>query len=157
MLAFPLYGWPRSVRKQVQKGPKAYFFDLGVLNAIRRELNLEINPHSKRTGKLFESFIIQEIFRINSYLKDIYKLYYWRTNSGEEVDLVMQKSVYDDLIAVEIKISDVIYDDDLRNLIKFRAEESKSRLYVFCNTNNSYEKNGVKIIPWMQGIKEIFY
>jgi predicted AAA+ superfamily ATPase len=54
MIAFRLNAWDRSVRHQVRKSPKFYFFDNGVLNALRGELGLALKRSSFRFGSLFE-------------------------------------------------------------------------------------------------------
>ena len=54
-------------------------------------------------GELFEAFVIQEIFRLNQYLERDFRLSYFRTKGGAEVDLVLSKGRR--TILVEIKSS----------------------------------------------------
>ena len=56
LVAFRIDGWSYSVRKQLRHSPKYYFFDCGVLNAVRGELQTELKSGSYRYGKLFETF-----------------------------------------------------------------------------------------------------
>ena len=58
-ITLPLPGMDRSVRKQLQQAAKHYFFDCGVLNAIRGELQSELQTSSLRYGNLFETRLIQ--------------------------------------------------------------------------------------------------
>ncbi|MFH1407674.1 MAG: DUF4143 domain-containing protein, partial [Patescibacteria group bacterium] len=60
----------------------------------------DINIRSDR-GLLFENFIISEFLKANTYLSAGFKVNYWRTKSGSEVDLVISREK--DLLAVEIK------------------------------------------------------
>lgn len=155
MLAFPIEGWHRSTRKQINKSPKVYFFDCGVINTLKRELHTEITFTSKRSGKLFESFIMQEIYRINSYFRLDYSMHYWRTNHGSEVDLILQKTAYHPPIAIGIKLSDIVKEQDLTSLKKFKEEEPSAKLLCFCRTSNPYSIGDVKILPWQEGISYI--
>lgn len=134
------------------KSSKIYFFDTGVLNAIRKELGIEISGSSLRSGKLFESFIINEIYRNNHYHEWSYSLYHWRTKNGEEVDLVLNKNKMSHPIALEIKMTTEVIEDDLKGLIAFKNEEKKARLICVCNTPKNYMVEGVEIINW----KDIF-
>ena len=41
---------------------------------------------------VFEQFIIVESYRLLQYLQSEARIYYWRTNTGAEVDLVIEKN-----------------------------------------------------------------
>ena len=91
------------MRKQLRQQPKFYWFDCGVLNAIRGELGAAPVEGSSRFGNLFESWVIQEIIRLNDYAESDYRLHYWRTNTGMEVDVVLSRDATHPLRAIEIK------------------------------------------------------
>jgi predicted AAA+ superfamily ATPase len=64
-------------------------FDNGVCRAILQTLGGTLSGLEK--GALFEQFVIQEMRRINDYYKKNFKLYFWRTESGAEVDLLITR------------------------------------------------------------------
>lgn len=105
MIAFRVDGWSWSVRKQLRQSPKLYFFDCGVLNAVRGELATELKSGSFRYGMLFETFIVQEICRLNDYQETGFKIYYWQSNSGLEVDVILSRGPSDRPMAVEINLA----------------------------------------------------
>ena len=72
-------------------GQRFYWFDCGVLNAIRGELAAPPSESSSRSGNLFETWVILETIRLNDYSETDYRFHYWRTNSGMEVDLVLSR------------------------------------------------------------------
>jgi predicted AAA+ superfamily ATPase len=156
MIAFRVEGWSWSVRKQLRQSPKLYFFDCGVLNAVRGELTTELKSGSFRYGLLFETFIVQEICRLNDYQETGFKMYYWRSNSGMEVDLVLSRSPSDRPVAVEIKSTTAPTSKDLRGLHSFKSENKHARLFCFCQTPRPYEVDGVKILPWKDGLATLF-
>lgn len=148
LLVLRLDGWSHSVRKQLVLGPRYYFFDCGVLNALRRELHLPTHRSSFRFGKLFESFVINEVKRIFDYRELDYKLHYWRTNSGLEVDLVLSRSAFDKPIAIEIKASPAPEQAELRGLNEFQSENKGAKLFCICQAEKRYSRSGIHFIPW---------
>lgn len=155
LIAFRLNGWSHSVRKQTLQSPKYYFFDCGVLNALRGELATELKPNSFRFGKLFETWVILEMIRLNHYFEKDLKFFYWRTNTQLEIDLIIQKNPREPLSAVEIKSSTEPTSEDLKSLISFSKEFPNSNLYVFSRTPHAYTLKGIKILPWQEGIKKL--
>jgi len=155
LIAFRLNAWHYSVKKQIISAPKYYYFDCGVLNAIRGELRTPPRKHSYRYGMLFETFIIQQIIHTNNYLETDYKIYYWRTNTNLEVDLILSRGIAHRPIAIEIKSSDAPQRSDFHGLRSFASENEQALLYCLCNTPHAYTVDNIKVMPWDEGIKEI--
>ena len=152
LIAFRIDGWSYSVRKQLRQSPKYYFFDCGVLNAVRGELRTELKPSSYRYGKLFETFIVNELIRANDYNEAGYRFHYWRTNAGMEVDLVMTRGPDDVPKAVEIKSQTSPQESDLKGLIAFASENNKANLFCLCQTPRKYALGSIQVLPWQKGI-----
>ena len=148
--------WTFSVRKQLQKASKFYFFDNGLLNALTGELRSEIKTSSYRYGKLFENFIINEIIKHNEIYAYDYRLFHYRTNHGGEIDLIVQKNIHSDPVAVEIKSSEMPSLSDVKELISFGEEYKNSKRFVLCRALHPYEENGILFLPYREGIKMIF-
>ena len=53
---------------------------------------------------MFENFIVSEVLKTNYYGNFGYKLNYWRTKQGSEIDLVLSKNDFE-LRGIEIKSS----------------------------------------------------
>lgn len=156
LLVHRIDGWSHSVRKQIRQGPKYYFFDCGIINTIRGELESKIKPGTFRYGKLFESFIIQECFRYNDYEEKDYKFSYWRTNTGLEVDLIIKKRASAKPIAIEIKSKPNPARKDLRGLTSFASENKVAKLLCLCTTPRPYKIDNIEIFPWQEGLRSIF-
>jgi predicted AAA+ superfamily ATPase len=93
----------RNFGKRITKRPKIYFLDVGLacyLAGINTEEHL---MHGPMAGALFENFVIQEVAKryINSGKRP--ELYYLRTRSGVEVDLLLERAL--ELYAIEVKLS----------------------------------------------------
>ena len=147
--------WSYSPRKQMTTSPKYYFFDCGVLNALRGELSLFAKPGTYRYGKLFETFVINQLLALNDYDQHGLKAYFWRTQSGQEVDLILARGPGDTPRAIEIKSESTIEQKDLKGLLAFREEHPQSHLYCLCATTSPYRIGEVEILPWRDGITAI--
>ncbi|MYH02308.1 MAG: ATP-binding protein, partial [Nitrospira sp. SB0675_bin_23] len=153
LLAFRIDGWSYSVRKQLRQSPKYYFFDCGVLNAVRGELQTELKSSSYRYGKLFETFIVNELIRSNDYNESGYRFHYWRTNTGMEVDLVLTRGPNDSPRAVEIKSQASPKKSDLKGLMAFASENHTANLFCLCQTPRKYTLGSIQVLPWQKGIE----
>ena len=156
LVAFRIDAWGYSVRKQVQKSPKFYFFDCGVLNAIRGDLLAELKPSSFRFGKLFETMIILECIRLNDYYEKDYRFYYWRTNTGQEVDLIIRRESTKNPFVIEIKSSTAPDASDTKGLKAFLSENPKCGPMIISRSPRAYEINSIPVLPWKEALKKIF-
>lgn len=100
-IIFTLSPFSTRKRDEIGKMPKIYFYDVGLRNALISDFKpVSLRPDA---GALWENFVIAEILKANYYGKFGYRLNFWRTKQGSEVDLVLQKE--DGLFALEIKSS----------------------------------------------------
>ena len=155
LVVFRIDGWSYSVRKQLRQGPKFYFFDCGVLNAIRGELQSELKVSSYRYGKLFETFIVNELIRANDYSESDERFYYWRTNTGMEVDLVLSRGPNDSPLAIEIKSHSSPRESELKGLLAFAQENKRARPICLCQTPRKYSLGAIEVWPWQEGVEQI--
>lgn len=100
-IVFNLPPYSKNKRKEIGKMTKVYFFDCGLRNALIE--NFQPMETRADTGVLFENLIVSEVYKANMYSGLGYKLHFWRTTDGSEVDLVLAKG--DVLTALEIKYS----------------------------------------------------
>lgn len=83
---FTLRGFSRNLRKEVNKKPKIYFYDLGIRNSIIDNFNY-LNSRND-IGALWENFLILERIKKNNYQKYHNNQYFWRTYTGAELDYI---------------------------------------------------------------------
>lgn len=91
---------PKAKIKEVSS-PKFYFFDPGIVNALKGNLTSPLESMEK--GFLLETFFLNELKAINSYHRHNGEIYFWRTADGNEVDFIFKKGKK--LIGFEIKSS----------------------------------------------------
>lgn len=97
---FRLRGYSRNLRKEMRKMDKIYFWDTGVRNAVLNQFGLKVERND--FGQLWENYLIAERLKRNEYQNWRANYYYWRLNSGAELDLVEERG--EKLLGVEIKV-----------------------------------------------------
>ena len=85
---FRLTGFSRNLRKEVSKRDKIYFWDVGVRNMVIENLNLLADRND--VGQLWENLMIVERRKWLAYQGALGSVYFWRTHTGAEIDLVQE-------------------------------------------------------------------
>lgn len=85
-IIYRLGGFSRNLRKEITRKNKYLFLDNGIRNAVI----LQFNPLDSRNdiGQLWENFILSERLKQRSYERIYAASYFWRTYSGQEIDLI---------------------------------------------------------------------
>jgi predicted AAA+ superfamily ATPase len=84
-----LRGYSKNLRKEISNKSKYYFYDNGIRNAVINNFN----PLNLRddVGKLWESFLVVERLKKQSYQSVFANNYFWRTWDQKEVDFVEER------------------------------------------------------------------
>lgn len=140
---------PQESRKEVSTS-KFYFFDTGILNALIKRNSLK--EKTPTYGELFEHFIFIHLKTYQLQQRADWKLEFWRTHKGEEVDFILNKG----LITIETKATNKIKPDHLIGLKKFKELYTNQRSLLVCQVDKKFEINGVEIYPWTLFLDELF-
>jgi predicted AAA+ superfamily ATPase len=147
-IAYRLPPHHRNFRKRLVKTPKLYFWDTGL---VCRLLGIEhpdqLATHPLR-GAVFENWAVTELMkgRCNRLLKS--NLYFWRNNTGMEVDVLAEKS--GKLMPVEIKSGSTIGSDwttGLERWLELAGEEAIEPGLIY-GGDTKWKDHGVEILPW---------
>ncbi|MDV3206354.1 MAG: DUF4143 domain-containing protein, partial [Rhodococcus ruber] len=98
--------------KRLIKSPKLYWADTGVA--------LHLADGAEPDGSHLENIVLHDLLAWRDARIDRAELYYWRTTSGEEVDLVIESGGR--LLPIEIKATSRPRLSDIAGLRSFRAE-----------------------------------
>ncbi len=151
LIGFRLQPWLKSERKRMVAHPKFYFFDTGVTNAINRRLAAPPDP--RLTGRLFEQFIVLELHRYLHYGLSEARIFFWRTNTGAEADLVLER--HGELIgAFEIKSATEVSGSDFSGLRAFRNDNPTVPLTVVYRGIQAYRTDEIRVLPWEVFLEE---
>ncbi len=152
LVGIKLEAWRKSLRKRLSTHPKFYLFDLGVTNSINRRLASPPDPLTR--GRLFEQWIVLETHRLLQYKQSEARLFYWRTNAGAEVDLLLEKEGKI-RFAFEIKSSKRVSGADLTGLRAFHQEYPSCPLFIIANVEHAYNLSGVEVLPWARYLQKL--
>lgn len=92
-----------NIGKRIVKTPKVYFLDVGTLcylTGLKDPVHAASGPLS---GPIFETAVLSEIVKTFLHRGEEPRIYFWRTSSGMEVDIVVE--VNGRLIPIEVKLS----------------------------------------------------
>ena len=153
-VGFSLPAYHRSVRKSQTAHPKFYLFDPGVKRALERSLDAPLTPGSYAYGSAFEHWVMLEFYRMNEYLGRDYRLSYFRTKDGAEVDLILSKPK-SPTILIEIKSAAKIDEIEVNKLRRLHKDFAGSRAFYLSQDPYTAEIDGVRCLPWHQGLAEI--
>lgn len=117
-LVFFLPPFHKNFNKRIIKSPKLYFQDVGLachLLGIENSRQLQTHPLK---GELFETFIVGEFLKQRYNQGKESNLYYFRDNTGNEVDLILETG--SGLTPVEIKSGKTVNRQFFKGLDYFK-------------------------------------
>ena len=96
---FRLPAFSTNPRKEISKSHKVFFWDTGIRNALLNAFAAdEFRPD---IGSVWENWVIAEIAKSNALMGSPWELFFWRSRTQAEVDLVVKSET--GLRAFEIK------------------------------------------------------
>lgn len=99
-----LQPYHKNYNKRIVKTPKLYFYDTGLASAL-------LNPYR---GNLFENLVIVEFLKCRYNRGKSNNLFFWRDNSGNEIDLIIEKG--NDQVPVEIKSGQTLSEESFKGI-----------------------------------------
>lgn len=147
-IVFRLNPWHVNFNKRVVKTPKLYFYDTGLacyLLGIRDAE--ELNIHFAK-GALFENYVITEYIKNLRNAGDNSNPYFWRDNTGNEVDLLADLGQH--IKIIEIKSGKTIHSNFFKGLNFFEKIQSGYNLskYIVYGGNTPRKQHETQILPW---------
>ena len=140
----------KAKRKMITHN-KFYFFDAGIYRAIRPMGPFDdVNGVS---GIALETLFLQNIRAINDYFDLKYKIYYYRTILGVEVDFILYGEK--GLLAFEIKGSNRFSRSDLRGLKAFLADYPIAKGYLIYGGNQKMYFGNIEVWPAAEALKKL--
>jgi uncharacterized protein len=148
LLAHRLPVFTRRAKRRLVAHPKFYFFDVGIYQILRPRGPLDTTDELNGVG--LESLVLQEIRALNDILRLEYKLFYWRTGTGSEVDIVLYGA--NGFHAIEVKCSSNVGPRDLRGLKAFGTDYPEAQLTLIYGGNREEWHHGIRCIPASQAL-----
>jgi uncharacterized protein len=152
-LIYRLPAWGTTLGSRIVKHPKVHMVDSGVmawlLNLAPRKIEQAAPATLAEYGHLLETFAVGEILKQVSWSDAPVASGYFRTEAGDEVDIVLER---DDgqVIAFEIKAGSRVSGEDLRGLrhLKDRLGSRLQEAVVLYTGEHAYRHDGwIWILP----------
>lgn len=146
-IAFLLPPYYANLNKRLTKTPKVYFYDTGLLCFLLGIENPQQLVSHPLKGAIFENMAVVELLKKRFNQGKLSNLYFYRENSGREVDIIREEG--DKLDAFEVKSSQTFNKAFMKNLTYLRelmGEKIRNTCVVY---------NGENIPPNVYNIRDI--
>lgn len=108
-----------NLGSRITKAPKVYFTDIGLVSYITGNRDKIALTRGPQAGAIFENFVIQELLKFYSNRGQKPPLYYYRTNNGLEVDLIIEEKP-GRIKPCEIKLTKTPHQGMIRTIDRLR-------------------------------------
>jgi len=152
-LIYRLPAWGTTLGSRIVKHPKVHMVDSGVmawlLNLTAQKIGQGAPATLTEYGHLLETFAVGEVLKQVSWSDAPVDTGYFRTEAGDEVDLVLER---DDgqVIGFEVKAGSHVGPDDLRGLrlLKDRLGQRLQDAIVLYTGEHAYTRDGwITVLP----------
>jgi predicted AAA+ superfamily ATPase len=151
MIGYRIPIFSKKAKRRLIVHPKFYFFDVGVYRTLRPMGPLD--APEEVDGIALETFFLQELIALNSALNFGYKIFYWRTSNGREVDFVLYGPK--GLLSFEIKRTSRITSTMLGGLKSFLADYPLAKAYFVYAGNRRMYEDKIEIVPVLEILKNL--
>jgi len=110
-----LRAWSGNLGQRLIHSPKVYLNDTGLLAHLLGLTVERLAGDAGLIGGVLEDFVLMELRKQSAWSRTHPRLYYWRTASGQKVDIVLEDSA-GRLVGVEVKASATLGASDVRGL-----------------------------------------
>jgi predicted AAA+ superfamily ATPase len=145
LLAFRLPAFEARLRVRERRHPKLYWADPGLPRAMKRQLG---PTGAEERGHLFEGWVACVLRAYRDYRGLFEDWGYWAPGKGSslEVDFVLRQG--DDLVALEVRAGQKVFDADLRGLRGIANLPGLRRRLVVCRGSRQQRTaDGIDILP----------
>jgi predicted AAA+ superfamily ATPase len=107
--------WARNLGKRIIQTPKVYLNDTGLLAHLLGATVDRLKAEGNLAGAVLENFVLMELRKQSTWSTTQPDLFYWRTASGQEVDVVLEDRA-GRVTGVEVKAAATLSGNDVRGL-----------------------------------------
>lgn len=148
-LIFILPPYYQNFSKRVVKTSKIYFVDTGLLCHLLSIRNVEQLKTHPLLGSIFETFIVSECFKRFHNLGERPPLFFWRDQSKNEIDLLINHGQTS--FPIEIKLSQSFQTDFKKTIEQWfllKNNPSNRGAVLYCGKSLIGKSTAVPTIPW---------
>lgn len=152
LILHPVEAFTKSHKRRLIQHPRYYFFDVGVLNGSLENFTASAD----RIGNLFEHLFLQLLVSSAKANDEKIRVSVYRTDSGSEVDFIVEKG--QSLFAIEVKATKKVGSHDLRGLKSFAEFYGKkhAQMVVYLG-EDEFNIEGIQIVPLVKALGYLGY
>jgi len=137
----------QNFNKRLVKMPKLYFYDTGLVCSLLGITHVDQIPLHPLKGSLFENFAINELVKERFNNNEPNNLYFWRDNTGIEIDIVIDKGT--GLYPLEIKSGKTVTPDYFKNFDFWnKITGTTEGTVIYGGDQIQKRSNGITVLPW---------
>jgi hypothetical protein len=102
-LLYELPAWSANLGKRLVKAPKLFMTDTGLACHLLDMDAARLQKGGELAGRLLENFVVLEFCKHTAWSEQFVKLFHYRDQGGQEVDLVLERGQR--VVGIEIKLS----------------------------------------------------
>jgi predicted AAA+ superfamily ATPase len=147
-LGYRIPSFGAAGRKRILTTPRFLFYDNGVRNAAAR-YRFSTDLLKTQMGLLFENWVGQELIHRCLYAGRAYRLSFWRTAHGAEVDYVLETP--DEIIPIEVKATEspTLADASHLKLFLETYPQRAGRGFIVCRCREPRRlSDKIEAVPW---------
>ncbi|MFA6036933.1 MAG: DUF4143 domain-containing protein [Legionellales bacterium] len=129
---------------------KFYLFDCGLARGLQHIPYIE--SKTSEFGRAFEHIIINEVRAYLNYKDKHLPIYFWRTSTGQEVDLIVGQLD----LCLEIKASSFVREQDLKGLKALCSDQDVKQAIVVSQDEEMRKIGDILIMPWQVFCDELW-
>jgi len=107
--------WSSNLGQRVIQTPKVYLDDTGLLAHLLGLTVERLKVDGTLAGGVLENYVLMELRKQSAWSETQPEFYFWRTASGQEVDIVLEDSA-GRLVGIEIKAGATLGGSDVKGL-----------------------------------------
>lgn len=111
--------WHRNDLKRLIKAPRLHFIDSGLLAALRRLSEGDIQGERSRLGPLLEGFVFAELVKLIGQSEDPVSLSHFRDRDRTEVDFILEQD--GKIVGIEVKAMATLKPRDFHGLKRLQG------------------------------------
>ena len=117
--------WFTNAAKRLVKMPKVFMLDTGILCHLLKITSPAELHQSNNRGAVYETFVLSELVKANTYAAQPVDLSFYRTSDGKEIDFVLDNGK--GLVLLEVKAAHSVTPTDFRHIRHF-IEQNPGRV-----------------------------
>jgi len=141
--------------KRIIMNPKLYFLDTGLATFLLGLHDKEPMLKGPMFGPLFETMIVSEWIKAFYNRGERPELYYWRSKTGTEVDLIIDRNGR--LYPIEIKATSTLLPGHKESLMKYMelAGSNLGKGAIVADIPEAFDMKGCRVMTWKHGLDSL--